>query len=203
MTTLQKTAIAAAVIVAAGTGIVFEAHKTSKLQTQIQILQKQQAPLTEQIEQLQRQREDAAGQLTVLRADNERLNQNTSELLRLRNEVALLRRNQVAPQQGAVSPPAPAATTPANGPSPVEIGRELGMAVVQGQPGAFARLLELSKAELASFNTNRVGLTDPQRGDLARQTFAPLHAAFKVIEDAAIGGNAAAVDAVVPCKFPN
>src|SRR5439155_6127669 len=80
---------------------------------------------------------------------------------------------------------------------PEETGRELGRAVVQGEPGAFGKLLELSKAELATFKTNRLGLTDPQIGDLFRQTFAPLHAAFKVIEEAAVGGNAAAVDAVL------
>ena len=71
------------------------------------------------------------------------------------------------------------------------------MAVIQGQPGAFGKLLELAKAEHASFNTNKVGLNDSQLGDLSRQTFAPLHDAFKVIAEAPTGGNSVAVDAVV------
>src|SRR5258706_7786128 len=52
MTTLQKTCIAATLVVAAGTGIVFEAHNASTLRTQVQTLQAQQAPLAEQIDQL-------------------------------------------------------------------------------------------------------------------------------------------------------
>ncbi len=122
MTTLQKTCIAATLVVAAGTAIIFEAHKASTLQTQVQTLQNQQAPLAEQIEQLQRERDEAARQLTALQVDNERLNQNTSELLKLRNEVAILRRNQLAPQQAAVLPSAPAAAA-SNGPSPAVVRR--------------------------------------------------------------------------------
>ena len=196
MTTLQKSAIAAAIVAVAGTGIVFEAHKASRLKTEVQTLQKQQAPLAEQLQQLHRERDETARQMAGLRAENDRLNQDRSELLRLRNEVAMLRRNPGAPQQEARFP-SQAAPNAVNDPSAEEMGRELGRAVVQGQPGAFARLLELAKAELATFNTNRVGLTDPQVGDLNRRTFAPLHAAFKVIEEAALANNPTAVDAVV------
>ncbi len=57
--------------------------------------------------------------------------------------------------------------------------------------------MELARAEHASFNTNKVGLNDSQVGDLSRQTFAPLRAAFKVIEEDALAGNPAAVDAVL------
>jgi len=125
------------------------------------------------------------------------LNQNTSELLKLRGEVAMLRRNQAAREQAVGLSSPPAGTIAVTGPSPEEMGRELGLAVVQGQLGAFGKLMELAKAEHASFNTNKIGLNDAQVGDLSRQTFAPLHAAFKVIEEAAVGGNAAAVDAVL------
>ena len=55
----------------------------------------------------------------------------------------------------------------------------------------------MARAALASFNTNSVGLNDARRGDLSRQTFAPLNAAFKVIDDAASQGNQVAIDAVV------
>ena len=53
--------------------------------TESETLQRQQAPLTEQIQELQRQREEAAKQLVSLQATQ------PLELLRLRNQVGLLR----------------------------------------------------------------------------------------------------------------
>jgi len=87
MTTLQKILIAATLVAAVGTGI-FEARQASTLRNQVQTLQQQRA---EQIQQLQRERDDMASKLTALRDDNERLNRNPAELLRLRGEVARLR----------------------------------------------------------------------------------------------------------------
>ena len=58
MTTLQKTIIGATLIAAVGTGI-YEARQASSLRTQVQTLQQQQAPLSEQ--------------LTELKTENERL----------------------------------------------------------------------------------------------------------------------------------
>ena len=55
MTTLQKTVITAAFAVAVGTGV-YEAQRNSTLRSQVQTLQQQQAPLIEQIQQLQRER---------------------------------------------------------------------------------------------------------------------------------------------------
>lgn len=196
MTTLQKALIAVTCTTAVGTAI-FEAHKASTLETQVQTLQQQQAPLGEQMRQLESERDEAAQQLAALRADNERLNVETSELLKLRGEVAMLRRNQGAREPGAALPSPPAGTAPAPGPSPMEMGRELGMAVVQGQPGAFDKLLESAKAAFTNFNAKNVGLNDQRRGELQSETFMPLHAAFKVIEEAALGGSQLAIDAVV------
>jgi len=51
MTTLQKTVITATLVAAVGTGV-YEAHQASTLRTQVQALQQQQAPLTEQLQQL-------------------------------------------------------------------------------------------------------------------------------------------------------
>src|SRR5437899_2714726 len=58
MTTLQKTIIGATLAVAVGTGI-YEARQASTLRSQVQTLQQQRAPWTEQIQQLQRERDDA------------------------------------------------------------------------------------------------------------------------------------------------
>jgi RNA polymerase sigma factor (sigma-70 family) len=102
MTTLQKTLITAAFVATAGTGF-FEAHKASQLQNQIQTLQQQQAPLAEQIQQLQRERDDAKNQSASLQAENEQLKskQNTTELLKLRSEVAQLRNEANDPTEKA------------------------------------------------------------------------------------------------------
>jgi RNA polymerase sigma factor (sigma-70 family) len=90
MTTLQKTLIAATVVAAVGTGI-YEARQASKLREQNQTLQKLQAPLADQIQQLTKDRDEATRQLVALRDENERLNRNTGELLKLRGEVTRLR----------------------------------------------------------------------------------------------------------------
>ena len=92
MTTLQKTLIAATLAVAVGAGV-YEARQNSKLREQNQTFRQQQAPLTAQIEQITRERDDTTRQLAALREDNARLNSNTAELLRLRGEVAMLRQN--------------------------------------------------------------------------------------------------------------
>ena len=196
MTTLQKALIAVTLAVVTG-AVIFEARKASSLDTELRSLRQQQAELAEQLQQLQRERDEVTRQLIAVRADNERLNANASELLRLRGEVGLLRRNQAAREQTANSSSPQTETSATNGPSPEAIGRELGTAAVRGDPGAFGKLSQLAAAEHTSFTTNNVGLNDSQRGDLARQTFAPLHAAFKVIEEAAADGNQVALDAVV------
>jgi RNA polymerase sigma factor (sigma-70 family) len=92
MTTLQKTVITATLAAAVGTGI-YEGRKVSSLQAQVQTLQQNQTPLAEQVQQLQSERNDAISKLASLREDNDRLNRNTTELLRLRGEVSRLRRD--------------------------------------------------------------------------------------------------------------
>jgi RNA polymerase sigma factor (sigma-70 family) len=90
MTALQKTIIGAALAAAVGTGI-YEARQVSNLRSQVQTLQQQQAPLAEQVEQLTRDRDDATNKLAALRDENDRLNRNTAELLKLRGEIGRLR----------------------------------------------------------------------------------------------------------------
>jgi RNA polymerase sigma factor (sigma-70 family) len=91
MTALQKTLVTASVVVLAGVGI-YEANQASQLHNQFQTLQRQQAPLFDQIQQLEREREEFTGQLAALRESNEQLNRNTIELLKLRGQVGLLRK---------------------------------------------------------------------------------------------------------------
>jgi RNA polymerase sigma factor (sigma-70 family) len=83
MTALQKTLITAALAAAVGTGI-YEARQASNLRTQMRTLRAEQ---TGYVQRLKNERDDATRQLARLRDDNERLNRNTAELLKLRGQV--------------------------------------------------------------------------------------------------------------------
>lgn len=90
MTTLQKTLVTATLAAAIGTGI-YEARQASNLRTQVQTLQQQQAALTDQIQQLQSERDNATNWLASLADQNATLKRSPTELLKLRGEVARLR----------------------------------------------------------------------------------------------------------------
>jgi hypothetical protein len=61
---------------------------------------------------------------------------------------------------------------------------------------SLAKILALAKTEHESFNANRAGLNDTQRGELARQTFVPLRTAFDAMTDDASKGKPFARDAL-------
>jgi RNA polymerase sigma factor (sigma-70 family) len=86
MTTLQKTVITAVFAAIVGTGI-YEARQAANARAEVQTLQQQQAPLIDQIKQLQSERDDATNRLVSL-ADG---NRSETELLKLRDEVTRLR----------------------------------------------------------------------------------------------------------------
>jgi RNA polymerase sigma factor (sigma-70 family) len=92
MTTIQKTLITATIAVIAGAGI-YETHRAAQLAEQAQTILQQPDMLAGQIQQLQRERNDARNQLAGLLAENARLksNSNENELLKLRGEVGMLR----------------------------------------------------------------------------------------------------------------
>jgi RNA polymerase sigma factor (sigma-70 family) len=90
MTTLQKAIVTAAVAVLAGAGV-YEACQAGQLHNQVRRLQQQQAPLAEQIQRLQRERDAATNRLASLTEDNIRLGRDMGELLKLRSEVSRLR----------------------------------------------------------------------------------------------------------------
>jgi len=101
MTTLQKTLVTATVAVLAGTGI-YEARQAAQLRAQNQTLQQQQTPLAGQIQQLQRERDDATNRLASLADEIARLKRNPTELLKLRGEVARLQNTANDPAESAV-----------------------------------------------------------------------------------------------------
>ena len=90
MTTFQKTIITTAFAAVAGTGI-FEAHQAAQLRDQNQKLQQQQAPLAEQIQRLQQERDDATNRQASLVTEIARTKGNNLESLKLRGEVGFLR----------------------------------------------------------------------------------------------------------------
>ena len=103
MTTLQKTLITATIAAVAGAGI-YEARQASRLREENQSLQQQQAPLAEQIQQLQRERDDATNRLAALTDELARVKKNPSEVLKLRGEVGVLRHEKTTiASQSAIS----------------------------------------------------------------------------------------------------
>ena len=128
MTTLQKTLVTMTIAAAVGAGI-YQTQRASSLRQQVELLREQQAPLVDELAQL---RADNA-LLRIARADtsvalsSERLR----ELLRLRNEVGMLRRQQrelervvaaaQAKQPGPAGQPAAEATPQPAKPLPFQV----------------------------------------------------------------------------------
>ena len=83
MTTLQKAIIGATLAAAVGTGIyaTYEARQASTRRAEVQTLQQQQRPLVEQIQHLQRERDDATNRLASLTDENAALKRNPTEVL--------------------------------------------------------------------------------------------------------------------------
>ena len=98
MTTLQKTVITATIAVLAGTGI-YEVRQAAQLREQNQTLQQQQVPLAEQIQQLQRERDDATNRLASMAEDISNNKNNHLELMKLRGEVTRLQKKDYAASQ--------------------------------------------------------------------------------------------------------
>jgi len=90
MTILQKTIVTATIAVLAGAGI-YEARQASRLRSQVQTLQQQQAPMAEQVQKLDNEKEDLAARLSNVADELSKRNGNSIELLKLRAEVTRLR----------------------------------------------------------------------------------------------------------------
>ena len=87
ITLVQKCCIAGFAAVAIGVGI-YSFH----LQKQIAALQEQQTSLNQQIAQMSQERDHATNQLAAAQRENEQRQNNQDELLRLRGETGVLRR---------------------------------------------------------------------------------------------------------------
>jgi RNA polymerase sigma factor (sigma-70 family) len=92
MTTLQKAIVGAALAAAVGTGV-YEARQASNARAEAKMLRQQQVPLNGQIQQLQRERDDATNRLALLAGELAKTRNNNTELLKLRGEVNRLRKD--------------------------------------------------------------------------------------------------------------
>jgi len=103
MSATQKILIAAALSVAVGTGI-YEARQALNLRTQMRTLRAEHAGY---VQRLENERDDATRQLATFRGDNERLNRDTAELLRLRGQVGALRQELAETKRRTNQPDSP------------------------------------------------------------------------------------------------
>ena len=90
MTTLQKVLVTTTVAFLAGAGV-YEAHQSSQWRAEAQALRQQQASLTEQVHQLQQERDDATNRIAALAEKIAVTENDQAELLKLRGEIGLLR----------------------------------------------------------------------------------------------------------------
>jgi RNA polymerase sigma factor (sigma-70 family) len=90
MTTLQKIAVTAALTVTIGSGL-FAAKQAHDAQNAVRTLQAQQAPLAEQIQQLQAERDKAMNRLAGMADELAQAKNNELELLKLRGELTVLK----------------------------------------------------------------------------------------------------------------
>lgn len=133
MTTLQKALITAAITAAVGTGI-YEAWQVAGLRQEVQALRQEHASLNQNA---QREREEATAALATLRDENLRLQNDATELPRLREEVSRLRTRALdlaktrstAPASNAA--PATADNPPGESDLPKETWGDVGFATPQ------------------------------------------------------------------------
>jgi preprotein translocase subunit SecD len=158
MTTLQKTLITATIAFAVGIGI-YQARQISQLRDQVQTLQQQQAPLTEQIAQLKSNNDGAAHRLAQADKSPSLSSDRLRELLRLRGEVGLLRRQQRELERtlAAVQPGTPSVATQPNKPAPFQVQLvadepgENTESMTNNASGAGGETLHLQKAPLLDY----------------------------------------------------
>lgn len=107
MTTLQKALIGAAFAAAVCTGM-YEARQAFTARAQAEKIRQQQRPLTEQLQQVTRERDEAANQIAALREETARFARNSNELLKVRGEVGRLQRELASKdRQGSQQSDAP------------------------------------------------------------------------------------------------
>jgi len=178
MTTLQKTLVTVTVAVLAGAGI-YEARQAAQLREQNQTLERAQAPLAAQIAQLKSDNENLSHRVAQANGSPTLSSERLRELLRLRGEVGVLRRQQHELEQAAAAaqsrtsvlagrPRSGAAASP-NNPAPFQMQlvrddpAEDTESMTNNASGAGEEILHLQKAPLmdCSAISSATVTTDP------------------------------------------
>ena len=130
MTTLQKTFIVSTFVAVVAAGV-YEAQQASRLRGQVRVLQQRQAALTEQIERLNSANTNLSHWLAQEGSSGSVSTERLRELLRLRGEVGVLRRQQRELERGLAEAQArgpqnaalrvPAQNQPAAAPAPFQV----------------------------------------------------------------------------------
>ena len=181
MTATQKIIVTTVLAAAVGAGF-YEHHQAKASRSQVESLQAQQASLTAEIQQLTQERDDSISQLAAARAtllaESAQRKTDSTELVRLRNEVGLLRGQIVAVRGGRVEAAA-VQQVPAVAPVPNadEEMRQLGLAASRGDVAALQKLDELSQ------------IASKGRTNVNQDTHRELRVAFKVIGEEAGKGS--------------
>jgi RNA polymerase sigma factor (sigma-70 family) len=179
MITLQKTLITVTIAAAVGTGI-YEAHQASTLRGQNQTLQQQQATLTGQIAQLKSDNEGLSNRVAQAGRSPSLSSERLRELLKLRGEVGVLRRQQRELDQAVAAAqskardlprqPASAATQQSNVPAPFQMQLVLDEPEEDTEPmtnNASGETMHVQKTPLMDYTaiSSATVTTDPASGD--------------------------------------
>jgi RNA polymerase sigma factor (sigma-70 family) len=179
MTTLQKTLITATIAAVVGTGV-YEARQASTLRGQNQTLQQQQTTLTEQIVQLKSDNEGLSNRFAQASRSPSLNSERLRELLKLRGEVGVLRRQQRELEQAAAAAqskardlprqPTSAATPQSNVPAPFQVQLALDEPGEGTEPmtnNASGETLHVQKTPLMDYTaiSSATVTTDPSSGE--------------------------------------
>ncbi|MCW5556399.1 MAG: sigma-70 family RNA polymerase sigma factor [Verrucomicrobiae bacterium] len=144
ITTLQKTLATATLAALAGAGI-YEARQAAQLRGQMQALRQQQAPLIEQIAQLQSDKAALSNRLTQATGTASLSDDQLRELLKLRGEIGALRQQQRELEQRLSSTESPAGQSISQPSSPPISGRAapapFQLQLVLNEPGEDSELM--------------------------------------------------------------
>ena len=103
MTTLQKSLITVTLIAAVGVSL-YEVQQNARLRARNHALEQGQTPLADQLQQLQRERDQATNRLALLTEEVARAKKNPAEVMKLRGEVGtLIRENKAAGEKSALN----------------------------------------------------------------------------------------------------
>ncbi len=173
MTTLQKTLIIATIAVTASAGV-YEARQASSLrdqvqtfQDQIQALQRRQAPLNEQIRQLQQERDNAKNQLAAVQGENEqwKSGQKSAVLSGSRGEAGMLQQQSASSASGT-NPSSTGLTQMMSDPKMKEYIHQVQLGMIKQRYGPLFKELNLTPEDAEKF-TQLIGDEWLKGSDLA------------------------------------